>query len=181
MVIGTTEFQGETPMQTAAKQLHMQPPSPRLFRPDLPVVVEQVMLKAMSKRPGDRYINAQELATAFRMALQTTEMHMKQQTTQSSIFASSDLTASSLFAPHGIFEPKWQTGTLPSLTAEQNTVMGTVTRTLPIANAPNLSTGLLSRTGMFPNVGNTGTFPPPPPNEFNPLTPNALLPTPPAP
>src|SRR5258708_37377908 len=48
MVTGTTPFQGETPMQIAAQQLHMQPPSPRLFRPDLPVAVEQVMLKAMS-------------------------------------------------------------------------------------------------------------------------------------
>lgn len=177
MVTGTTPFQGETPMQIAAQQLHMQPPSPRLFRPDLPVVVEQVMLKAMSKRPGDRYTNAQELATAFRMALQTTEMHMKQQTTQSSIFASSDLTASSLFAPHGIFEPKWQTGTLPSLTAEQNTVMGTGTGTLPVANAPNRSTGLLSRTGMFPKVGNTGALPAATANEFNPATPNDGLPT----
>src|SRR5260370_39980456 len=105
-------------MQIAAQQLHMQPPSPRLFRPDLPVAVEQVMLKAMSKRPVDRYTNAQELATAFRMALQTTEMHMKQQTTQSSLLASSNLPASGLFAPRGLFEPQCQTGTLPSLTAE---------------------------------------------------------------
>src|SRR5437588_8919309 len=55
MVTGTTPFQGETPMQIAAQQLHMQPASPRLLRPELPVVAEQVMLRMMAKRPVDRF------------------------------------------------------------------------------------------------------------------------------
>ena len=70
MVTGTTPFQGETPMQIAAQQLHSQPTSPRMFRPELPEAAEQVLLKSMAKRPGDRYTNALEFATAFRMALQ---------------------------------------------------------------------------------------------------------------
>lgn len=174
MVTGTTPFQGETPMQIAAQQLHGQPPSPRLFRPELPEAAEQVMLKTMAKRPGDRYTNALEFATAFRLALQGLEI--QQQATQSNTFVSSGITASGLFAPRGLFDPKWQTGTLPSMTNEQNTGMGTGTLTSPNVSAP--STGLLSRTGMFPRVGkSTGALPAAIANDRNPATPGNVLPT----
>jgi serine/threonine protein kinase len=176
MVTGTTPFQGETPMQIAAQQLHMQPSSPRLFRNDLPAPAEQVMLKAMSKRPGDRYAHALELATAFRMALQAPEMQQQMRTAQPGAFASSSLTASGVFAPRGLFDPKWQTGTLPSMTNEQNTGMGT--GALPSPDASARSTGLLSRTGMFPSIGNnTGTLPAATANDRNPATPGGVLPT----
>ena len=174
MVTGTTPFQGETPMQIAAQQLHGQPPSPRLFRPELPEAAEQVMLKTMAKRPGDRYTNALEFATTFRLALQGLEI--QQQATQSNTFVSSGITASGLFAPRGLFDPKWQTGTLPSMTNEQNTGMGTGTLTSPNVSAP--STGLLSRTGMFPRVGkSTGALPAAIANDRNPATPGNVLPT----
>jgi len=174
MVTGTTPFQGETPMQIAAQQLHGQPPSPRMFRPELPEAAEQVMLKTMAKRPGDRYTNALEFATAFRLALQGLEI--QQQAMQSNTFVSSGITASGLFAPRGLFDPKWQTGTLPSMTNEQNTGMGTGTLTSP--NVPTRSTGLLSRTGMFPSVGkSTGALPAAIANDRNPATPGDVLPT----
>src|SRR5713226_2347412 len=118
MLTGSTPFQGETPMQIAAQQLHSQPPSPRMFRTELPHAAEQVMLKTIAKRPGDRYTNALELATAFRMAQQGLEI--QQQTAQSNSSASSGITATGLFAPRGLFDPNWQTGTFPSMTNEQN-------------------------------------------------------------
>jgi serine/threonine protein kinase len=174
MVTGTTPFQGETPMQIAAQQLHMQPASPRLLRPDLPAAAEQVILKAMAKRPEGRYRYAQDLATAFRMALQASEM--QQQPAQNSAFASSGLTTSSINPPHGLFNRNWQTGALPSMTNEQHINMGT--GALPIANAPTRSTGLLSRTGMFPSIGNgTGSLPTAPANDLNPATPDDELST----
>jgi serine/threonine protein kinase len=174
MVTGTTPFQGETPMQIAAQQLHMQPTSPSMFCPEIPDTAEQVMLKAMAKRPGDRYTNALELATAFRLALQGLEI--QERTAQSNTFASSGITASGLFAPRGLFDQKWQTGTLPSMTNEQNSGMGTGTLTSP--NMPARSTGLLSRTGMFPSVGNsTGALPTAIANDRNPATPGNALPT----
>src|SRR5260370_7464825 len=104
MVTGIRPFEGETRMQIAAQQLHGQPPSPRMFRPELPETAEQVMLKTMAKRPGDRYTNALEFATAFRLALQGLEI--QQQATQSNTFVSSGITASGLFAPHLLFDPK---------------------------------------------------------------------------
>lgn len=172
MVTGTTPFQGETPMQIAAQQLHMQPSAPRLFRPELPVAAEQVMHKAMAKRPGDRYTYALELATAFRMALQASEA--QQQTAQRNAFTSSGMSASGLFAPRGLFDPKWQTGELSSITNEQNSAFST--GALPSPNVPGRSTGLLSRTGMFPTMG-TGAFPTAMANDRNPATPGSVLPS----
>ncbi|HYA99501.1 MAG TPA: serine/threonine-protein kinase, partial [Ktedonobacteraceae bacterium] len=156
MVTGATPFQGETPMQIAAQQLHTQPIPPRTFRSELPESAEKVLLKAMSKHPGDRYPNALEFATAFRIALQG--LAVQPQPTQVNTFVPiSSPTASGLFS-RGLFDPKWQTGAWQSITKEQQTAMGTGALATP--NVPARSTGLLSRTGMFPSVGNnTGVLP----------------------
>src|SRR6266700_868608 len=69
MVTGTTPFQGETPMQIAAHQMKTPPSAPRLLRPDLPNAAEQVILRALAKRPSDRYATTQEFSSAFRLAL----------------------------------------------------------------------------------------------------------------
>ncbi|GCF06603.1 serine/threonine-protein kinase [Dictyobacter arantiisoli] len=70
MVTGTPPFQGETPMKVALQHLHTPPPLPRNARPDLPPAAEQVMLRALAKRPVDRYERARNLASAFRLALE---------------------------------------------------------------------------------------------------------------
>src|SRR2546421_7067765 len=72
MITGATPFQGETPMQIAAQHLQVPPPSPQLLRPNFPITAEQVILRALAKRPDDRYALAQELANAFRMSLMGT-------------------------------------------------------------------------------------------------------------
>src|SRR5216684_3786508 len=71
MVTGVTPFQAETPMQIAAQHLQIPPNPPRLLRPDLPIAAEQVMLRALEKRPADRYSRGQELVVAFLAALIT--------------------------------------------------------------------------------------------------------------
>src|SRR5260221_9928233 len=85
---------------------------------------------------------------------------MRQQSAQVDAFASSTggLTASGLVTPRGLFDSKWQTGTMPA------------------ASASTQSTGLLSRTGMFPKVG-TGSLPAATANNANPTTPGNPLPT----
>src|SRR5438270_5413554 len=69
MITGATPFQGETPMQIAAQQWQSPPPSPRLLRPDLSDEAEQVLLRAMAKRPKDRYATGHDFTEAFRQAL----------------------------------------------------------------------------------------------------------------
>ena len=156
MVTGTTPFQGETPMQIAAQHLQTPPPSPRLLRARLPFAIEQVMLGALAKRPADRYAYAQDLAAAFRAA----STGMQPDSRQSGLLSSTGNTAAGLFAPQarGLFDPAWQTGTLPS--AGSDLGKSRQTGALPAANADAArSTGLLSRTGKFPQMGGTGQFP----------------------
>ncbi|HVB75552.1 MAG TPA: protein kinase [Ktedonobacteraceae bacterium] len=159
MLTATTPFQGETPMQIAAQQLHAQPPSPRRFRGDLPIAAEQVILKTLSKRPQDRYANGLELATAFRLSLTMTDTQSTAAQTNS--FAASSIGGSGVYSRRGLFDPKWQAASLPSMENERdrNATGGSI----PIASQeePARSSGLLSRTGMFPRVGsgNTGAVP----------------------
>jgi hypothetical protein len=175
MTTGATPFQGETPMQIAAQQLHTQPTPPRAFRPNLPEAAEQVMLKSMAKRPGDRFANALEFSTAFRMALQGPGI--QQHLAQSGVFPASGLAASTTLSTRGLIEPKWQTGALQSITNEQQGDMGTGKLTTP--NMPARPTGLLSRTGMFPSVGkSTGMLPAALVDDRNPNTPGNVMPAP---
>jgi serine/threonine protein kinase len=70
MVTGSPLFQGQTLMKVATKHLKMPPPSPRALRPDLSSAAEQAILKALEKKPEDRYEYARDLALVFRQALQ---------------------------------------------------------------------------------------------------------------
>lgn len=161
MLTATTPFQGETPMQIAAQQLHSQPPAPRRFRPDLPASAEQVILKALSKRPSERYATGLELATAFRLAFASIESQSGLE--MAGTFADSTFGASGIYSRRGLFDPKWQTGMMPAaMLNEQERTPSAARIPVPPQDAPVRSTGLLSRTGMFPRVGtgNTGALPP---------------------
>ncbi len=155
LLTGTTPFQGETPMQIAAKQLQTPPPSPRSLRPDLPVAAEQVMLKVMSKRPADRYTSGQDFADAFRNSLAFSGVLTNTTQAQGNTFASGSSTAARLFTPRNLFDPAWQattTGTMPAANMYAD-LAPKPTSILPTANAEATRPGgLLSRTGMFPKV-----------------------------
>ncbi|HEY1352444.1 MAG TPA: serine/threonine-protein kinase [Ktedonobacteraceae bacterium] len=157
MLTGTTPFQGETPMQIASQQLHMQPPAPHSLRLDLPEAAEQVLLRAMAKRPDDRFNSAQEFASAFRLALADQFRPME-----------SDRAG---LRKGGLFDPRWQsTGTMAAVNAPQVPFGATsfppgsasVFASEPAEFSQPGGTGLLSRTGFFPRVGSkeyTGTMP----------------------
>lgn len=115
MVTGTVPFQGESLVEVARKHLQEPPRSPSSIRVSLPIAAEQVMLRALAKRPADRYARAQDLATAFRLALAATDAqaeHAQQHETASS----SSVTSTGFHSPQGLFDPK---GPLPAATSEQ--------------------------------------------------------------
>ena len=74
MVTGQAPFEAETPMAVILKHMNEPLPSPRVFRPDLPVGIEAVIIKAMAKAPEDRYANAVEMVTALKCALEQDAM-----------------------------------------------------------------------------------------------------------
>jgi len=157
MVTGTTPFQGETPMQIAAQHLQIPPPAPQMLRPDLPVAAEQVILRALAKQPGDRYVCAKDLAEAFRMALAgTARVQGSLRTGLFAAFGAEDTSAApSVFRQFGK-----QTNVLPSVGTGALTSIGMLPATthvaLPTGRVETERRGLLSRTGMFARI-NSGS------------------------
>ena len=69
MLTGRSAFRRSTPHATLHAVIYEVPPPPRQIRPGLPVASEQVILKALAKRPQDRYQSGSELRRAFRASL----------------------------------------------------------------------------------------------------------------
>jgi eukaryotic-like serine/threonine-protein kinase len=61
MLTGTVPFRGATPVAIAYRHVREDPAPPRMLNPDVPAPLEAVCLKAMAKRPDDRYQTAIEL------------------------------------------------------------------------------------------------------------------------
>ncbi len=114
MITGRTPFKGDMPMQIAMHHLHSEPPSPTTFREDLPIPAEQVMLRVLAKNPNDRYMTAQDLASAFRLALAVSGVQLSLH----NIGGSGPVAPgaeSRLYTPRGLFDPSWQTGNMPAV------------------------------------------------------------------
>lgn len=69
MLVGQTPYQAETPMAMALAHIKGDLPLPRTINPDLPAPLENVVLKAMARKPDDRYQTAAEMVQALRHAL----------------------------------------------------------------------------------------------------------------
>lgn len=80
MLTRQVPFAGATPVATAMAQVNDPPPALRTFRPDLPVAVEGVVLKAIAKNPAVRYHSGQDLTEALLQASQGESMHQGRRT-----------------------------------------------------------------------------------------------------
>jgi serine/threonine protein kinase len=69
MLTGTVPFDDPSPTSVALQHLTLEVPSPRTFNSALSVQVELVLLKALQKSPGDRYVTGAELVEALEGAL----------------------------------------------------------------------------------------------------------------
>ncbi|MDX1521881.1 MAG: AAA-like domain-containing protein, partial [Anaerolineae bacterium] len=69
LAVGQVPFQSESSIGTMFKHVHDPLPSPRLFNPDLPLGVEEVIVKALAKDPAQRFAKAGELAEALRIEI----------------------------------------------------------------------------------------------------------------
>jgi eukaryotic-like serine/threonine-protein kinase len=61
MVTGQVPFNGPTPVAIAYRHIQEDPTPPRALNPSVPGSLERVCLKAMAKRPEDRYQTAAEM------------------------------------------------------------------------------------------------------------------------
>jgi serine/threonine-protein kinase len=68
MLVGARPFVAETPIGVLLKHLQDVPPSVLEARPELPLAVDQVIMRALAKDPSERFASAGALAGAFREA-----------------------------------------------------------------------------------------------------------------
>ena len=61
MLTGQLPFQSDNSVSVAIMQLQSDPKSPREINPDIPVGLEQIIMRAMQKNPKDRYQTAAEM------------------------------------------------------------------------------------------------------------------------
>jgi serine/threonine protein kinase len=109
MVTGTVPFKGEGPMQVAMQHLHRIPPSPRQLRPDLPPAAEQVILRALAKRPEDRFPHAQALAGTFRISLIAAGIVFEERHSGELVTPPIRSVPSQRLKPHRLLDPAQQT------------------------------------------------------------------------
>lgn len=69
LATGELPFTGETPLSVVLQQINDDPVPPREINPDIPVGLEQIILCAMSKKPSERFQDA-EIMLDFVMQLQ---------------------------------------------------------------------------------------------------------------
>jgi serine/threonine protein kinase len=65
MVTGQLPFTAENQIALVTMHMNKRPPAPRTIAPHVPAQVERVMLKALEKKPEQRYGSATDLANAF--------------------------------------------------------------------------------------------------------------------
>ncbi len=146
MVTGTVPFQGDLPMQVAMQHMHMPPAPPRSLRPDLPQSAEQVMLRALAKRPADRYMRVQDFASAFRLALTASGVPLPD---FSSLLAPGVLTNARLFTPNSLLTSARQ-GPSPvgSNTQDDSSLVPGLASALPQVNDGVLRNDIVGKTSM---------------------------------
>lgn len=71
MLTGSVPFRGTTPHAVLHAVIYKPPPPPRQLNPAVSPTVEAVVLKAIAKRPEQRFQRGSDLAAAFRSAVQS--------------------------------------------------------------------------------------------------------------
>lgn len=69
MVTGHVPFDGETTVAVAIKHIQEEMPSPRVYVPDVPISVEQIIYKCCQKNPDRRYSNMGQLIRDLKHSL----------------------------------------------------------------------------------------------------------------
>lgn len=92
LVTGQRPFTGETSAELKAKHLTEEPPPPRSLNPGIPGPVEEVMLRALAKRPEDRFPTCADFGAALVEAVERSR-GMQLETKQAIVGAAPNLVA----------------------------------------------------------------------------------------
>ncbi len=73
MIVGRVPFTAETPFTSIHDHIYTPVEPPRSINPQIPVEVEEVLMKALAKKPADRFPDIGEMTQALRAALDEKE------------------------------------------------------------------------------------------------------------
>lgn len=104
MVVGRVPFNADTPYAVVHDHIYTELPRPSEMNPAIPEAVEQVLVKALAKKPADRYATPNAMMQAFREAVQQSGL--------AALPADRDKTAEQSFV-------KRQSGDLPTISQQQ--------------------------------------------------------------
>jgi tRNA A-37 threonylcarbamoyl transferase component Bud32 len=76
MLTQRTPFEADTPLAVLMKHVNDPLPLPRKMDPSIPEPFERIVLKALAKKPDDRYQSAEEMAQALRQATEEAEIEL---------------------------------------------------------------------------------------------------------
>lgn len=68
MLTGRVPYEGETPISVALKHVRERLIPPTRYNPSIPTLLESAVIKALAKRPEDRFSNITEMIAALRMS-----------------------------------------------------------------------------------------------------------------
>lgn len=68
MLTGRVPYEGETPISVALKHVRERLIPPTRYNPSIPTLLEAAVIKALAKRPEDRFSNTTEMIAALRMS-----------------------------------------------------------------------------------------------------------------
>src|SRR5258708_6329474 len=128
MATGQPPFDSESPMTLALRHITHQPPAPSTVRADLPHPVQTVILKALEKRPDNRWPSATAMAEALHAAYDGVEPDVT-------------LSEETLDAPDSL---KQGAGLAPTASTEQTALMSSQPRVpgAAAASAPVIASRL---------------------------------------
>ncbi|MBI9046483.1 MAG: protein kinase [Anaerolineaceae bacterium] len=95
MLVGHTPFDQDTPMVVIHKQIYEPLPKPSQINPEISPALEAVIMKALKKKPEERYQSAGEMAAALKSAIQTDSPPEIEAVPQTEIFIPSELPSDS--------------------------------------------------------------------------------------
>src|SRR5215469_16172106 len=68
MLTGRVPFTADSPIAVSLKHLQLPPPRPSLTNPDIPQDIEDLILRALAKKPEERYQEISDFSSAYKRA-----------------------------------------------------------------------------------------------------------------
>jgi serine/threonine protein kinase len=102
LVTGRRPFQADTPMAVVIKHITEPLPRPTTFVPELPTEIENIIFKALSKKPEDRYQDMATFAKALEKMLYQARVDTEQMTIKKDKVSEASVTQTT---PQPVFTP----------------------------------------------------------------------------